>query len=139
MKDNHSLWHIIFSIVFVMLIIFMTYLLDFINNDMLKNIRFFDFVILSRATFRLIRLFTYDKIMQFLRDIFAQSRFASLKTINELITCPWCTGIWMSLFIVYLYFLHPGSWLFILVLAVAGTGSLIQIFANMMGRINNKN
>lgn len=106
-----------------------------INPDLIINIGFFGFFVISFATFRLIRFFTYDKSMAFFRNLFDNKEKGFMKTIHEILICSWCTGIWMALFVIALYFLIPLGKILTFILAIAGAGSLIQILANMIGRI----
>lgn len=93
-----------------------------------------DLILISLATFRLVRLFSYDVIMQFVRDWFKDARPDSfLHTLGALINCPWCTGLWFSFLVVFFYFATPYSWPVILVLALAAFASLFQVFANYLG------
>jgi hypothetical protein len=102
------------------------------------------------AIFRITRLFVYDKITQFFRDLFMQARTIQgadglayierrpykggpLRTVSDLLSCPWCTGMWASLFVVYFYYTLPFAWYVILMLAIAGVGNLLQLIANMIG------
>ena len=97
-------------------------------------IPFSDAVLITLAIFRLIRLFSYDVITQFIRDWFAGAEPTSLRgTLATLINCPWCTGLWFSLFIVFAYFLTPIAWYAIAVLAFSAAASFLQLFANLIG------
>ena len=133
-----SFWNFIFSLILVFLAIYISYKIFETNSRLIVNLGFFEFFVISLATFRLIRLFTYDKIMNFLRDFFAMRKSKFMLTIHELLICPWCTGIWMALLVIALYFLIPLGKILVFILAIAGAGSLIQIFANMIGRIGKK-
>ncbi len=109
----------------------------------------FDFFLLSLATFRLTRLLVYDGVMQFFRDFFLRKkeireegnvevkrlkpRGGISKIIAELLDCPWCTGMWMAFFCLFLYTFFPQSYFFISVLAVAGSATFIQICINWIG------
>ena len=90
----------------------------------------FDFILLSLASFRLIRLITYDKIADFVREYFHSMDYPMGRTVFELLICPWCTGIWTALVVVSLYTLFPFGWLAILLLAIAGLSSSIQVTIN---------
>lgn len=93
-----------------------------------------DFVLMTLAIFRLVRLVTYDSITAFIRDSFAGADPSSLRgTLGTLINCPWCTGLWFSLVIVFFYFLTPASWYAILVLALAAVASFLQLLSNLIG------
>ena len=136
-SKEQNFWNIIFSIVFVLLVFYISYKIIERNPNLITEISFFEFLIISVATFRLARLLTYDKIMFFLRDFFDKKR-GIRRTIHELLTCPWCTGIWAALFVITLYLLVPLGNIFILIIAIAGVGSFIQSLANMMGRVGKK-
>lgn len=96
------------------------------------EISIFDMVLLALATLRLTRLVVYDKIFQFFRDWFNGAGEFN-QTIRDLITCPWCTGVWAALVVSTFYFATPYAWFPIFVLAVAGLGSLLQVAANVIG------
>lgn len=98
----------------------------------------FDFVLLSLGSFRLIRLFTYDKITDFVREYFHSMDHPMGRTVFELLVCPWCTGIWTALVVISLYTLFPFGWLAILLLAIAGLSSSIQVMTNSMIRYAEK-
>jgi hypothetical protein len=108
------------------------------------DINLMDFLLLALACFRLTRLIVFDKITEFLRAPFFEEREEEneegvievyyypkntpiKKFIGELLSCYWCTGIWVStgLVIGFLYF----SNLFvpiILIAAIAGLASIIE-------------
>jgi hypothetical protein len=130
-------WHFFTSIIFIILVIAAIIYLNNLNRLNIP-ISFFDFVVLSLAVFRLVRLFTYDKVMDFIRDYLDKYEKGFGKSLSELIHCPWCTGIWISLFTTFIYFLSPLSWFFIFILAIAGTGSIIQIILIYLGKIVKK-
>lgn len=93
-----------------------------------------DFVLMTLAIFRLVRLFTYDNIMAFVRDSFAGTDPLSLRgSLGTLINCPWCTGLWFSLVVVFFYFLTPAAWYGILILALAAVASFLQLLSNLIG------
>ncbi|MDP3958218.1 MAG: DUF1360 domain-containing protein, partial [bacterium] len=119
-----------------------------------------DFFLIVLAIFRLIRLFSYDKITQFLRDFLydfeelpagraigaggpgdrgegvrvKQKPLRGIRrTILELLDCPWCTGVWIALFVVFFYFYTPYFWFPLLILAVSGVATFLQLTANMIG------
>ena len=135
--SDQDFWNIVFMIIFVLLAFYISYKIIERNPNLITEIRVFEFLIISVATFRFIRLLTYDKIMIFLRDFFNKER-GIRRTIHELLICPWCTGIWAALFVITIYFLVPLGNIFILIIAIAGVGSFIQSLANMMGKIGNK-
>lgn len=129
---KNKLWNFIFSIIF--LIITFTVGVMLINKGVQINLEIFEFVLLILATFRLIRLFVYDKVMLWFRDIFKiEEPTGCFNTISSLLGCPWCFGAWGALIIVSIYYLVPFGELFIVILAIAGVGALIQLCANLIG------
>lgn len=129
---KEKIWNIIFSIVFLILFAILAIQVQKTNTS--YNFGVFEFIILSLATFRIIRLFVYDRVMGFLRDFFNMKEpTGAFFTISKLLGCPWCFGIWGTLIICYIYFLIPQGNLLILILAIAGVASVIQITANLIG------
>ncbi|CAM4093821.1 membrane protein [Bacillus manliponensis] len=102
------------------------------------------FVVFACATFRLTRLIVYDKITSFLRAPFIEelqitepdgtvSTYTKAKGrglqkwIGELLSCYWCTGVWISAFLLLLYYWIPRiAEPFIYILAIAGVAAIIE-------------
>ncbi len=117
----------------------------------IAEVSLYEFIILSLAAFCLTRLFVYDSVAQYVRDLFLIVREEKNKETGviyvyrkkpekglrrlcaDLLSCPWCTGMWMSLFSGLICFLLPWTWFIWLVLALAGLSSFIQISANGVG------
>ena len=117
----------------------------------LTDVSVFEFVILTLAVFRLQRLFVYDSVSQFIRDIFLETKEvlddkegviyvirSKYKTgvkrlFADLLSCPWCVGMWCAVFAVIVYFMYPVTWPLWLLMAIAGLSSFIQILANYVG------
>ena len=132
-RKNQDFWNFSFTVLFLLLaasavVFFKT------QNIIPKQIAPFTFFIISLATFRLIRLFVYDSVTSYIRDYLAKFEHGPRKTLSNLISCPWCTGVWMALLIGFFYFATPFSWFPIFILALAGAGSFIQITINRIGR-----
>ncbi len=150
-KDDQNFWNILYSIFFVAVAVVMIYSLHVTNGSLPTSIPLFDLCLLVLATFRLTRLFVYDKITHFLRDMFqhveeiytqegvtyyakSERTYGPLRTAYELLICPWCFSIWAGLFVTYAYFLKTELfWLPILILAISGIATAIQILVNMIG------
>jgi len=101
---------------------------------------FLDLVLLGLAAFRLIHLLTYDKIFDVVRAAFMDRKGARLKNAErgwrrlmcEFMQCIWCTGMWSGLIVVTVYFLGTWGRFAVIVLAVAGLGSLLQIVSKAL-------
>ena len=149
-KDDQNFWNIVYSFAFAAFLLILLLILYGVRGSLPTSISSFDLSLIVLATFRLVRLFVYDKITRFLRDAFfhASETYTEegvtyfgkkertrgpLRTIYELLTCPWCFSVWAATVVTFFYFLTPLAWLPILVLAVSGIASLIQMISNMIG------
>jgi hypothetical protein len=110
-----------------------------------------EFLILSLATLRIIRLVAYDNITLVLREAFTDvkkvrfveggdesyervpSENSFKRTVAKLLNCPWCIGVWIAPGVVYVYLAYPESYIIFVVLAIAGVASLLQMLANLLG------
>jgi hypothetical protein len=109
------------------------------------------FIALGFAIFRMTHLMVFDKITEFIRKPFfdevkeeengVEEIYLIPKTggakgfIGELLSCYWCTGIWVSMFLYAGYLWLPlifGP--FITVLAVAGVGAIIEAVVQYWNR-----
>ena len=139
---NQNIWNFVYTVLFVGIVLFLGYLLEQ-TKGIPQSINIFDFLIIILATLRLTRLFVYDKIGKWIRDMFwdvasdgktlVKPKKGPRLTIADLLDCPWCVGVWTALFTVFLYYFYSYSWVVLLVLAVAGASSLLQIIANALG------
>lgn len=110
----------------------------------MMDISFQELVLLALASFRLTRLFVYDKITGFIRNLFIIEREEldenGEKAIyliprdgkfrgffGELLSCYWCTGMWSSIVICVLYFVVPAFMVpIVIILAVAGLAAIVE-------------
>lgn len=139
-------WNIAFSLLFVVLVVTaFAFLSDnFGQFKWLYVIDALDITILALATFRIIRLVTFDKIFTFVRNWFMdeQEDGTYVKPENgvrlaiaELIECLWCTGLWAGFLVIALYFSSDIGRFAVLILAIAAIGSFLQQFSRTLGRI----
>ena len=144
MKNDQHFWNFFFSLIFVGLVAGGLFLL-WKEWKLPVAIEVFDFFLVVLASFRLTRLFVYDKITQFVRDFFMETSVVDgvevrgkyargpLRTLSDLLDCPWCTGVWVALPVLFFYFYTPFAWFPILLLAVTGLATFIQISSNAIG------
>jgi len=84
------------------------------------------FVILALAAFRLTHLVTTDAIADGFRTR-VWRKFPPTTKIGYLITCNWCTGFWVSVFLVLFYLILPVAALVVsLILAISASIGLIS-------------
>ncbi len=126
-------WYVMFSLFFVELAA-LGYLWLAASGRIVAWMSLADFFLIALAAMRLVRLFTYDIITAFIRDWFAGAESESfLGTLGALINCPWCTGLWFAVMVVFFYFATPIAWYAILVLALSSIVTLLQLLANFVG------
>ncbi len=150
-SNKQHFWYIVYSVFFLLLAFLLLWSLDEVRGSLPISISAFDLILIILATFRVTRLFVYDKITFFLRDtlqhteeVYTQEgvtytrkverRNGPLLTAYELLTCPWCFSIWAALLVSYSYFLSTEIfWLPIFIFAVSGFATSLQILVNMLG------
>jgi len=145
---DHSFWNPIFILFFVLLIaaaFWLTYGNSYAMSQ-LYNFDLFDVLILGLATLRLIRLVTFDKIVQFFRNFFLNKSNGEYvkpeagfkRAIVELYECIWCTGMWGALVALFLYVSSPLGFFVTLVLAISALGSVFQNLSKLIARFSDK-
>jgi hypothetical protein len=141
------LFNIVFLAVYAGAVVALYYL-----GRLPHDIKTLDLLLLVFASARLMDIITTDEIMMWLREPFVQTEKVEIagrqvlvrggrgqglrKAIGEMLSCPWCTGVWVAAGLAYLYFLIPKIiWLFILVFAISEIGSLIQAVSTILVRL----
>ncbi|MDQ0217467.1 DUF1360 domain-containing protein [Peribacillus cavernae] len=119
---------------------------------MLENTNLTVIILLGLAAFRLTRLIVYDKITEFLRrpffdeieetgedgvvEIYLTPRIGGVRGwVGELLSCYWCTGVWVSMLLagLYVYQTSIGNYA-VIVLAIAAISSIIEtIISKLIG------
>jgi len=136
--------------VIIILIFYQVFEAEITLSD-LNDVTWFEFFILTLAVFRLQRLLVYDKVSQWIRDFFlitreehdkitgityvirAKHQGGIMRLFADLLSCPWCVGVWAATAAVIIYYLFPWTWPFWLLMAIAGASSMIQLTANLIG------
>ena len=149
-KTYSSTYSFVLSTLFLVLIFSMNFLVNEMSLvDRITEIRFSEALLLTLACFRLIRLFVYDSVSQFIRDMFLEvsevkkgkeifikrnkPKNGIKRLICDLIGCPWCSSVWISLFACFVYFMFPELWFIYFVFAISGVSTAIQIAMNLVG------
>lgn len=131
---TQNAWNFLFSVFFLIVLAWSVLWVGEVQGGYPTSIPPFDVLLISLAAFRITRLMVYDKIAQWVRDIFAGAPTGTFShTVSDLLACPWCIGFWGALVAVVAYYTAPWAWLVILFLALAGLGSLFQVIANGIG------
>ncbi len=138
-------WNVVFGIFFVLLIVMGAIILETEARIPYTELTFTDFALITLATWRLIRLFVYDAITKFLREQFydlkkvgkgmvlEKPKFGPRRTLADLLSCPWCFGMWAAATVTFFYLLTPYAYYVTIFLAISAVASFLQILTNMVG------
>jgi hypothetical protein len=130
----NALWNILFTAFFLALVAYALIWLT-VTGQLVLFIPAFHLLLLSLATFRLIRLFSYDHITAWLRDwLSGKEEGTFLGTAGRLLTCPWCTGVWFA-FLMYLAYatLPLVAVPVAIILSISAIASFFQLVSNLVG------
>lgn len=145
-KNQHqrNIFSLAFSFLFVGLIAAQLLSLWQLNQDPSLNLT--DFVLLSFAIFRLTRLFVYDSVTSFVRDLFVdihekhhqlirtKKPFGLQRAVSDIFSCPWCFSMWGGSTFVWLYLMYPSIMLYVaLILSLSGIATILQLATNLLG------
>jgi hypothetical protein len=142
---DQYLWNFVFTVIFIGFVFMGMVILEGSGYKTFDELTLTDFVLMTLASFRLIRLVVYDKITAFFREQFYDAEVTKMKvvlvkpesgprrTLADLLSCPWCFGVWASATVVFFYMLTPWSVFPIIFLALAGVASFFQILSNLIG------
>ncbi len=142
---DQYIWNFVFSIFFLVLVFMGSIILEGETYKQFSALTLTDFTLITLATFRFIRLFVYDKITAFFREQFwdvkeTKTGYVLVKpdggprrTLADLLSCPWCFGVWSGATVSFFYLLTPYAFYPILLLALSGVATLIQLMANLIG------
>ncbi len=135
MSKTERIWNMVSMFVFVLLLIVLGLLLNDRDTG-IGSISVFDLLVISIATYRMTRLMVYDRIFKLVRDIIRSFEGTGIgDSMKAIITCPWCAGVWISLFNVAIFLLVPYGQLFIYIMGIAGVATFFQLGVNILGMI----
>lgn len=104
------------------------------NGYYIGDISARDLIILSLASYRLTRMVVFEKIFKFVRDLIrGNSKYYFFSTLQFIVTCPWCAGVWTVLVMVVFFYLVPYGNLLAYALAIAGVASFLVQLSNFIG------
>ncbi len=142
---DQYIWNFIFTVFFLVLVVMGSIILQSEARMPYSALTPFDITIISLATYRLIRLFVYDAITKWFREQFYDAKMVRKqvvlykpaagprRTLADLMSCPWCFGAWAAAMVTFFYLLTDYAVFPILLLAVAGVATFIQLLANQVG------
>jgi Protein of unknown function (DUF1360) len=139
-REEQKFWNGVALIAFVALCALAVWLVGAYGDYDPTTLGALDVALLGFAVFRTIHLLTYDKIFDMVRAAFMDLEGARLKNaergwrrlVCEFLQCIWCTGMWSAVIVATVYFLGVWGRFTVLVLAVAGFGSLLQLVSKAL-------
>lgn len=85
-----------------------------------------DYVILSLAVFRITRLVTTDTILEKAREFVWKKSPPEKNGVGYLITCNWCSSIWVSSLVFSMYKISTEPTIFVCsIFALSGVAGII--------------
>jgi hypothetical protein len=130
---KEKIWNA-FSIFFYAFLVFVAGYFYHRSGRSLDDITIWKWFIMVMATYRLTRILVYDRIFKFFRDFTkATSTKAFFIAMKNLITCPWCAGVWAALLVFVLEMFVPYGIYLNYLLAMAGAGSFFLVITNLVG------
>lgn len=138
-------WNFVFSVFFIVLVIMGAIILETESRIPLEQLELVDYVLITLASWRVVRLFLYDAITKFVReqfwDLVKVGRGYKLekpvtgprRTIADLMSCPWCFGIWAAAMVTFFYLITPYAIYPVVFLALSSVATFMQILSNLVG------
>jgi hypothetical protein len=127
------LWNFTSIFVYFGLVVLVGYIMKECGYN-IREISNRDLIILTLASYRLTRIVVFEKIFKYARDfIRSNNKFYFFSTLQFIVTCPWCAGVWMVLVMIAFFYLIPYGDLLAYALAIAGMASFIVQTVNYMG------
>jgi hypothetical protein len=134
-KENtqQKFWNFWATLFFIICVVGLGFGLD-TKGITVEDFRVGSITFMVLATYRVTRILVFDKIFKLFRDFFrTRQRLYVFYVIKEIITCPWCAGVWVALIIVAIYFLVPFGKLLVILMSISGLASFVVILVNYVG------
>jgi hypothetical protein len=138
-------WNFVFGMFFLVLVVMGTIILEGEARIAWTDLSLTDYVLVTLASWRFTRLFVYDTITRFFREQFwdvvkvgkgfklEKPKVGPRRTLADLLSCPWCFGMWASATVIFFYLLTPYAVFPVIMLAVGAVASFLQILSNLVG------
>lgn len=132
-NEQQKSWNFLATVFYVVCLVGLGYGLNRMGITK-EDFRIGDIALMAVATYRLTRILVFDKIFKLFRDFLkSRERLSLFYVIREIITCPWCAGVWVALIIVALYFMVPFGDIFIILMTISGIASFLVVSINYIG------
>ena len=142
---NQYLWNMVFTAFFLVLVVMGIIILDTEATITPAELTTFDLVLITLATWRVVRLFVYDAVTKWFREqfwdatrtksgvVFKKPKTGPRRTVADLLSCPWCFGMWAAASVTFFYLLTPLAFYPVLFLAISAVATYLQLLANLTG------
>jgi hypothetical protein len=143
--SDQYFWNFVFSVFFIILIILGAIILETESRIPLTDLSVVDYVLITLATWRLVRLFVYDAVTKFLREQFwdvvkvgrgyrlEKPKTGARRTLADLFSCPWCFGVWAAAIVTFFYLITPYAVFPIILLGISAVATSLQLLSNLVG------
>lgn len=104
-----------------------------------------DYTLITLATWRFTRLMVYDSITKWFREQFLdlqkvgrsyeliKPKVGPRRTLADLLSCPWCFGIWAAAMVTFFYLITPYAVYPVILLALSAVATFLQLVSNLIG------
>ena len=124
------------SIIFLVFLVATGFLVRYMEFS-LKDINIFDSIVIILSTYRISRMLIYEKVFGLIRHILkVNTDKLIISSINNLLSCPWCTAVWISLFVFNIYYFVPMGNILIYILSVSGIAAPLVLLSNNLSLRN---
>lgn len=132
-NEQQKTWNFLATLFYIACLVGLAYLFR-LKGITREDFRLGDIALLSVATYRFTRILVFDKIFKFFRDFLkSKDKLYFFFVIREIITCPWCAGVWVALIMTALYYLVPFGDIFTILLTISGIASFLVVSVNYIG------
>jgi hypothetical protein len=138
-------WNVVFLVFFIGLAFMAAVILESMAWKPYSELVLLDYVLITLASFRIVRAVLYDKIFAFFREQFydvvetkgkvtlVKPATGPRRTLADLLSCPWCFGVWSTAMVSFFYLFTPFAFYPILFLALSAAASFLQILSSLIG------
>ena len=138
-------WNFVFLMFFLSLVIMGVIILETESRFLETPLQPLDYILMTLATWRLIRLFVYDTITRFFREQFwdlkkvgrgfelVKPATGPRRTLADLVGCTSCIGVWMGSTVVFFYLLTPYAFVPVVILAISAVAQFLQNLGTLVG------
>ena len=143
--SDQYFWNFVFTVFFTILIVLGAIILETESRIPLAELTIVDYVLITLASWRVVRLFVYDALTKFFREQFwdvvkvgrgyrlEKPKAGPRRTIADLLSCPWCFGMWAVATVTFFYLITPYAVFPVILLAISAVATFLQLLSNLVG------